>query len=283
MLAILATLISSFSRLATGQRVATRFKHTLDIPFPPVLHRTLDAAYLEQFDEILIIGDVHGCFDEMGKLIRSVSEGQHANSNILNIFVGDLVNKGPKSKEVINYMLQHVDNCLSVRGNHDEVVISEYHKWQSDPNCLTGRNAWIKLLTDNEISYLTSLPYTISIPSHNAIVVHAGLIPGLKLDDTNPANLVTLRNIISNGEVMTGTKKGNEGEPWASKWSGPEHVYFGHDAIRMLQKFEFATGLDTGCVYGLMLTAVFIKGPRKNSFVHVNATKEYQKPTGLKA
>lgn len=46
--------------------------------------------------------------------------------------------------------------------------------------------------------------------------------------------------------------------PWASKWAGPGHVIFGHDARIGLQQYDYATGIDTGCVYGRRLTACLI-------------------------
>src|SRR5947199_373689 len=82
---------------------------------------------------------------------------------ILKICVGDLVNKGPKSKEVIEYFMSHKDSCLSVRGNHDEVIISAYIKLLESGEVLE-KNSWIKELTTDHMDLLTQLPYTITIP-----------------------------------------------------------------------------------------------------------------------
>ncbi|RWS31683.1 uncharacterized protein B4U80_08692 [Leptotrombidium deliense] len=253
-------------------------KHPLRIPLPNECHKVLNDEFVDKFDEVLVIGDVHGCFDELNQLLTST----HSQSDkTLKIFVGDLVNKGPKSKEVLDFLMNEGKNhCISVRGNHDEIVIKCFLDYQKDESSLLKKNQWMKELTNEHIDYLISLPYTITLPSLNAVVVHAGLIPGVPYSQMNYNDFVHMRNILFTdyfeGEGIQASASHKKGEPWAQHWPGPLHVYFGHDAKRKLQQHKFATGLDTGCVYGNYLTAIFIKGPRKGSLVSVKANQDYQ-------
>jgi hypothetical protein len=95
------------------------------------------------------------------------------------------------------------------------------------------------------------MPFTISLPSLNSIVVHAGLVPGWALQDHAVDDMTRVRNLHRQEDgTLLAVEKGALGEAWASVWRGPNHVYFGHDAKRGLQMHPFATGLDTGCLYG---------------------------------
>ena len=175
--------------------------------------------------------------------------------------------------------MENEDNCISVRGNHDEVVMKEYIKLLEQGEIME-KNMWIKQLNKKHLNYLIQLPYTITIPQLNIAVVHAGLVPNQSLEKQDLFNMVSMRNIVpemNNAEMTYTASKGTQtGDAWASFWHGPFHVYFGHDAKRKLQEYPHATGLDTGVVYGGSLTAKFVMGPRKGEYVVVDALKSWK-------
>lgn len=248
------------------------------IPRPYVSHVVLTDQTIKPFDEVVVIGDVHGCFHELNALLQKIDSAS-IGSKILKVFVGDLVNKGPHSRLVIQFMLQDHNrhSCVSVRGNHDDVVVDQIlNVIKKDPRNLRPKNKWMEDVSEEELRFLMDLPYSIAIPSLNALVVHAGVIPGVRVEDMTPDDLVSMRNLVQEDGVYKATRSHKEGMAWAKSWSGPEHVYFGHDAKRLLQREDHATGLDTGCVYGKELTGVFIKGPRSGEFISVKAEKVYQ-------
>lgn len=105
------------------------------------------------------------------------------------------------------------------------------------------------------MEWLRALPYTIAIPDmDNALVVHAGLVPGVSLEQQRRGDMTTMRNLVRDEERAGGWRaisKTSQGSGWVEEWRGPYKVYFGHDAKRGLQtSSSFAKGLDTGCCYG---------------------------------
>ncbi len=112
-------------------------------------------------------------------------------------------------------------------------------------------------------------------------VICAGLVPGVPLQEQQLLSLVTMRNLVRKTDAdeqegcseaarraadnqtknveYVAVESDKRGEPWAPLWRGPEHIYFGHDAKRRLQLCKFATGLDTGCLYGGALSAAILQ------------------------
>lgn len=73
---------------------------------PCVIHKTVPISELGP-GRLIVIGDVHGCHDELQQLLRKV-DYQQQDDNL--VFVGDLVNKGPKSAQVICHTITQGDS-----------------------------------------------------------------------------------------------------------------------------------------------------------------------------
>ncbi|MBL9039230.1 MAG: metallophosphatase, partial [Archangium sp.] len=133
-----------------------------------------------------------------------------------------------------------------------------------------GAQAVAKSLKPDDWKYLERLPLWLDFPELETIVVHAGLIPGVPLANQTRDWCINLRSIAPDGSPQ---KRGDAGVPWASTWPGPRFVVFGHDAVRGVQHHPYALGLDSGCVYGKALTAVWLP---QRTVVSVPAERVWQ-------
>jgi bis(5'-nucleosyl)-tetraphosphatase (symmetrical) len=276
--------------LATDQESAPRSGNTAvdlyyrlnrTIPSPQVPHAVLDITQDTNRRNFLFIGDIHGCLEELQELISKAVEANEGRPFQAVVCTGDLVNKGPYSAQVIQYIRQQQqvkEPWLVVRGNHDNGAL---HAALGDAARLAKPKyaSWIHRLTDDDVHWLSELPYTISIPStlleDLTVVVHAGLFPGVPLTEQSIETMTTLRNLPS--PKQTGADTAAATTPWLEQWDAHLQscrVIFGHDALRRLQlgPRTQSRGLDTGCVYGGLLTGLVLPG---NVLVQVAARRVY--------
>lgn len=222
--------------------------------FPALRHQIIEEEEIAG-KRIFIIGDIHGCYDELVELLE---ETNARDPKVCVIFVGDLMNKGPKSAQVVKLVREMGAYC--VRGNHEEISLLEWQKFNTDPSTMREKFSWLHELSAEDINWVTEFPFSIRIPSRKIVVVHAGMVPGVEIEDQNPDHLLHMRDLVYDTETQRwkGFKKPQlNSVPWGNEWRGPDHIYFGHDARRKFQSYEYATGLDTGCVYGGTLTGIF--------------------------
>jgi hypothetical protein len=212
-----------------------------------------------------VIGDVHGCVDELDRLLEKIApvEGDTV------AMVGDLVNKGPDSLGVLKLCRQI--GAQAVLGNHDDLVLRAIaaHRRDETGDLSEAVLKVAKKIDDEHAAWLAAQPLYRELRGVGAIVVHAGMVPGVAPAAQQRGHLLTMRSIQADG---TPSKRIEDGVPWASLWTGPEHVVFGHDAVRGLQEWPYATGIDSGCVYGKRLTAIELPSRR---LVSVSARKAY--------
>jgi hypothetical protein len=214
----------------------------------------------------IVIGDVHGCVDELAALLSAC--GRRKEDRV--VLVGDLVAKGPDSHGVL--ALVRECGASSVLGNHDASLLRLHERLLAGEPLPAGRAEQLALartLDDDDWALLASLPYWLRLPELGALVVHAGLAPGVALEDQDRDMLLNMRTIDAQGRP---SRRPDGGVLWGALWPGPELVLFGHHASAGLQRHPHAIGLDSGCVYGRELTAYVMPEGR---FVSVPAKRQY--------
>src|SRR5258706_14351350 len=204
----------------------------------------------------IVIGDIHGCFEELQDLLRVVE----LRTDDRVIAVGDLIVKGPQNREVLDRFIKD-DRFSSVIGNHDRAV-RQY--WRGEPLRLSKEQrvtaAELESQRERYSTYLRSLPFTINLGSH--LVVHAGMRPGVPLRRQMASDLTEMRTMGANPSSRNGV-------PWYDVYRGKRIVLFGHWPAKAPRVAPRAVGLDTGCVYGggfdrliIQINQVFSVAPR---------------------
>ena len=203
----------------------------------------------------LIVGDVHGCDDELGALVAEAAPDDV-------VLVGDLFTKGPKPLET--YRRIRGGGWRSVLGNHDQRLLRVADGKR--PRDITGQDC-VELLNPEPgwAEWVAALPMFLRVGGWT--IVHAGLAPTGQADTTREMAMVMRRWPF----------RSIEGAAWHEVYEGPERVVFGHDALRGWVRRDkdgqpYLIGLDTGCVYGGALTGYVLE---TNEVFTVQAAKRY--------
>lgn len=207
----------------------------------------------------VVVGDVHGCYDELLDLLDRVALG--ADDRL--VCVGDLIVKGEKNREVLDLFMEDA-RFSSVLGNHDRAIV-RYWNGETERLKPSQEKCRDELEPEREryAAYLNSLPLVLDLGAH--LVVHAGVRPGVPLDEQVAEDLTELR-------TLSPDRTSREGTPWYEVYDGPQTVLFGHWPASPPRRGRRAIGLDTGCVYGYALTAYVVESDK---FFSVPARRTY--------
>lgn len=118
------------------------------------------------------IGDVQGCFDELQQLLKTFNFRKKTDRLW---FVGDLVNRGPKSLEVLRFVRDLGDRAISVLGNHDLHLVSEHEGFDTARKGDTFDDVLGAPDRKELVDWLRSRP--MMHVEGGWAMVHAGLVP----------------------------------------------------------------------------------------------------------
>ncbi|EDX86468.1 Ser/Thr protein phosphatase family protein [Synechococcus sp. PCC 7335] len=146
----------------------------------------------------IFIGDVHGHYDGLMQLVAMVSP---LPTDTLH-FVGDLIDRGPLSAKVVEFVRQ--GNHICVLGNHEHLLLNAFP--EEDPN-IAAFQSWIKsggqsTLTSypntetllEDVEWFRTLPFSLDLG--DVFLVHAGLNPHKSLADQNLIDYCWIREVF---------------------------------------------------------------------------------------
>lgn len=239
-----------------------------------------DNVKIHEAENWWVIGDVHGCFDELVELIKKIpSEHKIA-------FVGDFVDRGPNSRKVISFVsdLLHIGRAIAVSGNHDDKFARYLRGNPVNQNnglkvTVEEYNSTHFMIQEQIRQFVESLPYYAVLRDASGmttIVTHAAIEPWMI-----GVNNGKVRSLCLYGQT-TG-EKNEDGYPvrlndWCSSWTLPDvQVVYGHTPVREVAQIGQTFNVDTGCVFGGKLTA-FSTSTRE--VISVDAIETYHEKRG---
>ena len=242
-----------------------------------------------------IIGDIHGCFETLSNLIARIKA---SDTNPSFVFIGDYVDRGLRSKEVIEFLLnlekQH--SCVFLRGNHDDVVnwiiyeeantppsewvagpptLSKVVDWWCYNGFITTLESYGVELKDGDLFDIIGLKFREQIPEEHKeffsrckmfwenethFACHAFLPPTMEL----PRSLKFLRTENYYDMLWGRFKSVNNTLDTSIKINWDKIGVFGHTPVQCYGaetaiKYDKLRLIDTGVCFGNYLTAYIVE------------------------
>ena len=221
---------------------------------------------------LFAIGDIHGCLSELTSLHKKILNYDKFNvKNDLIIYLGDYIDRGKNSKEVINQILKLEDNKIRIKklkGNHEELMIDflfnktnnikswlnfgadqtfrsynieivEFIKDGFEEDIINNlRETLLNNMEESHINFFKNLE--LSYSSENYLFVHAGIDPDKNLSEQSEKDYLWSRS-----------------EKFFSKdFKSEKIIVHGHTPEENIINYPFRINVDSGCYFSGKLSSV---------------------------
>lgn len=232
-----------------------------------------------------IIGDIHGCADELEMLLKQLGYSRDSSECYTHperrkaVFLGDLVDRGPDSPSVLRIVMAMVraGTGFCVPGNHDTKLLRKLRG--KDVQITHGLGETLAQLEKEPSEFVRDVEAFIdSLVSHyvfdggRLVVAHAGM-----KETMQGRGSAAVREFALYGETTGETDE--FGLPvrfnWAAEYRGRATVVYGHTPVPQPEWINSTINIDTGCVFGGRLTA--LRYPERE-LVSVHSLQQYAVP-----
>ncbi|MDY0407917.1 bis(5'-nucleosyl)-tetraphosphatase PrpE [Virgibacillus soli] len=221
--------------------------------------------------KIDVIGDIHGCYDELCSLFEMLGYRYEANmktyihpDNRIPIFLGDLTDRGPHSLlviELVYHMTIKQKVAKYVPGNHCNKLYRYFiGRNVKQQHGLETTVAELKALPKKEqekiaqkfIHLYEHAPLYLQLPELQVIIAHAGIKESLIGRHDKKAETFVLYGDITGEFDISGRPVRRD---WAKHYQGEDWIIYGHTPVLKPRTINHTINIDTGCVFGNALTA----------------------------
>lgn len=205
------------------------------------------------FKHFFVVGDVHGCFDELVELLEV-----HDPKTEQLVFIGDFIDRGPKSYDVLRLVSDLVNNhgAWAVKGNHEDLFLnadttvdeelyllnggdSTYKSFPIEFDYWTTRHEQVVNKFPDVVDFMRHLPNFIE--TEHVIFAHAGIDPFDRDWQDTPKDCLWIRDFFHFNPTVD-----------------ERMIVFGHTPTMHLNKdastdvwaSDNKLGIDGGCVFG---------------------------------
>ena len=187
-----------------------------------------------------VIGDIHGCLRPLRRLLRKADPQPEDRL----IFIGDYIDRGPESREVVDYLLDLSFPTIFLLGNHERMLLDFLEGEDEDVFLANGGQATLRSyggdpddIPQSHLGFFRGLRSMYETADY--LFVHAGIRPMIPLAEQDVRDLLWIRQ-----------------EFFQFRGRFPKPVVFGHTPLRQVLMADDRIGIDTGCVYGGRLTCL---------------------------
>ena len=215
-----------------------------------------------------IVGDVHGCFEELVELMAllgySVTESDRGYAvtgppGRRMVFVGDLVDRGPRTVSVLRLVMGmvHRGEAFCVPGNHDykmqrALLGKEGKRTHGLAVTMEEIGAETREFRSELVEFLDGLATHYVFDEGRLVVAHAGLKESMQGQRSSEVRAFCLFGDTTGERDEYGLPVRLD---WAADYSGKALVVYGHTPVPEPRALNNTINIDTGCVYGGRLTA----------------------------